>query len=441
MNPAAAKFLNLLPENDVLILGRQGEAWTDKARFSTSDPVLLSPAYDIPSLESGLSELKDSYFSAIFCAWGLSRLLMEKELFRRIIDTLKPGGVFLAVEVENIPDDPGHSIFLNALQILYSAEIIPFDRLKAVLKRNGLSGIRSQRINHRDDSFTEKDIENISQILLKELPERHNDDADIIQRKIEESGIEIFPFTLISARKRSVKEKSDSRRRDTAKSLKKREHILQHIIELGPDKLSDEEILASALECDIKLAQKILVEFGGRAVLKDRDRKLLMKNLGVDDETFGRILALMEIGRRLFQPNPKEKRVIKSPEDAFQYLADMRYLKREHLRGLYLDIQGRLLFDEILSIGSLSQALVSPREVLTPALEYGATGLILAHNHLSGLAAPSDADEELTATVESAASLMKVDLWDHIIIAEDKYYSFNEKGKLKSEVYRGRKEK
>jgi DNA repair protein RadC len=109
----------------------------------------------------------------------------------------------------------------------------------------------------------------------------------------------------------------------------------------------------------------------------------------------------------------------------------MKSLKREHLRGLYLNPQGTVIWDEVIAIGSLSKALVSAREIIAPALEHNASGIILAHNHLSGIAEPSIEDSEMTLQIENAMELMKIDLWDHIIIADDNYYSFNEAGKLK----------
>jgi DNA repair protein RadC len=130
--------------------------------------------------------------------------------------------------------------------------------------------------------------------------------------------------------------------------------------------------------------------------------------------------------------------IIHSPQEAYEYLSDMKDLRREHLRGLYLNIKGKLIWDEVISIGTLSKALVTPREILAPAIERGASGIIVAHNHLSGVAEPSSEDLEMTIQIENAAELMKLDLWDHIIITQNGYYSFNEAGKIKCAIQAGK---
>ena len=444
MTISCATFLNRLPDSGVLILGKAGETWTDKVRFSTSKPTALPPAYDTDALKREIERLENQYFSAVFLAWGISALVKDRALFEMVMNVLEPGGDLFAVEGLEKEDSPANNLHREVLQIFYGSEILPWERINTLLKKAGLSRIRHHIIYEADELFSEKDREKIRKTTLDELKEIGSADSIRLSQKISQNGVDYFPFMLLTARKKGTGSEKDGGRKDfRAKTadLALREKALQRLMEFGPENLSDEEALAVALDCSLELAGKILLEFGGRAVLKDRDRKKLASTLGTDDHMAGRILALLETGRRLFHKSAGDLPVMKSPEDAFNYLSDMHYLKKEHLRGLYLDIRGRIIFDEVLSIGTLSKALVSPREILAPALEHGASGLIIAHNHNSGNAAPSDADEELTALVESAAELMKIDLWDHIIIAGEKYYSFNENGKLKCENYRGRRRK
>jgi DNA repair protein RadC len=113
------------------------------------------------------------------------------------------------------------------------------------------------------------------------------------------------------------------------------------------------------------------------------------------------------------------------------YLSEMRVLKKEQIRALYLNENGAVIWDEVAAIGKLSQAMVSPRDLLAPALEHSAAGIIIAHNHPTGSANPSNEDVELTVRLENAAELLNIDLWDHIVISQEGYYSFNEAGSIK----------
>jgi DNA repair protein RadC len=101
----------------------------------------------------------------------------------------------------------------------------------------------------------------------------------------------------------------------------------------------------------------------------------------------------------------------------------MRDLPKEHLRGLYLDSHYQLIHDELISIGTLTSNIVHPREVFRPALEYSAAALILAHNHPSGIAKPSEADLAITAQIIEAGKVLGIGLLDHVIIAKNKYQS------------------
>jgi DNA repair protein RadC len=119
---------------------------------------------------------------------------------------------------------------------------------------------------------------------------------------------------------------------------------------------------------------------------------------------------------------------IRTPEDVYKYLEEMRKLQKEHFRGLYLNIRNRLIHDEVISIGSLTFNIVQPREVFRPAIEYGAAALILAHNHPSGEPEPSEDDLKVTRKIVEVGKLMEIDVLDHIIIGNDNYVSLRERG-------------
>jgi len=99
----------------------------------------------------------------------------------------------------------------------------------------------------------------------------------------------------------------------------------------------------------------------------------------------------------------------------------MQYLKKEHVRALYLNSRYKIIHNEIISIGSLDANIVHPREVFRPAIEYGAYAIILAHNHPSGSPSPSSADIEITAKIRKAGDLIQIPLLEHLVIGENAY--------------------
>ena len=127
---------------------------------------------------------------------------------------------------------------------------------------------------------------------------------------------------------------------------------------------------------------------------------------------------------------------INTPQEAFEHLQSMRWLRREHLRGIYLNPTGRILWEEDIARGTITSAHISLREIITPAILSRASGIIIAHNHLSGKAEPSMADEEITILLENLVIQLNIDLYDHIIIAGDCYYSFANAKKLRCMDYK-----
>lgn len=110
--------------------------------------------------------------------------------------------------------------------------------------------------------------------------------------------------------------------------------------------------------------------------------------------------------------------------------ADMADRRNEVFRVLFLDASNRLLRDEEMSRGSVREAQVYPREVMRRALELGATGVILVHNHPSGDPQPSAADAALTAQIAAAGATMEVQVHDHLIIGRSGWFSFRQEGYL-----------
>ncbi len=126
---------------------------------------------------------------------------------------------------------------------------------------------------------------------------------------------------------------------------------------------------------------------------------------------------------------PKRK-YIREAKDAYQYLQAMKFLKKEHFHGLYLDSRNKLVYDEVISIGSLTANIIHPREVFRPAIEHSAAAVIVAHNHPSGDPHPSEHDLRVTARLKSVGELLNIPLLDHLIIADEGFVSLKDEGKM-----------
>jgi DNA repair protein RadC len=143
------------------------------------------------------------------------------------------------------------------------------------------------------------------------------------------------------------------------------------------------------------------------------------------------ILAISELGRRALEEDLKSGQALDQPQQVKAYcMASLGHLRVEHCMALYLDSQYRLIQDEEIARGTLSQASVYPREVVKAALRHHAAALILAHNHPSGVAEPSHADLSLTRHLKHALALVDVRLLDHIIVACGQAVSLAERGQV-----------
>ncbi len=171
-----------------------------------------------------------------------------------------------------------------------------------------------------------------------------------------------------------------------------------------------------------RLAARILREYGSRAVAAERNPQALVETFGIGYAQALQIVAAFELGRRFFAADA-DAPVLRGPEDIFQFAAEMGKLKREQFRGLYLDNRQRLVADEVISIGTLTSAILHPREVFRPAFSHNAVSMVLVHNHPSGDAEPSNEDIEMTRQLSKAGQILGIELLDHVIIGGDIWYS------------------
>ena len=211
----------------------------------------------------------------------------------------------------------------------------------------------------------------------------------------------------------------------------------EKLLARGPGALADAELLALLLRTGLpelnvlQLADKLLAEFNGLpGLLRAQPRQLaLVKGLGPAKQA--EIGAVMEIARRTLAVELARSPVFDAPAKVKDYLSlRLAGLEHEVFAVLFLDSQHRLLCMEELFRGTLTQTSVYPREVVKRALQLNAGALILAHNHPSGLAEPSRADEFLTQRLKNALQLVDVAVLDHLVIGAGQTVSFAERGLL-----------
>jgi len=214
-----------------------------------------------------------------------------------------------------------------------------------------------------------------------------------------------------------------------------RERLLAH----GPAALSDAELLAIYLRVGVRgksavdLARDLLARFGNRLdALADASLKELAGVPGIGPAKAAQLKASFELARRALRQGMARQDLFASPDKVRDWLRlKLATRPNEVFLALWLDAQNRLLEAEELFTGTLTRAAVYPREVVRRALEHNAAAVILAHNHPSGVAEPSSADEQLTRSLKDALAVVDVRLLDHFIVAGGAPpLSFAEKGLL-----------
>lgn len=213
--------------------------------------------------------------------------------------------------------------------------------------------------------------------------------------------------------------------RDLPPDQKPREKLLA----LGASALSVSELIAIVIGTGTKkedvrsMSERILREYGERSLVGNVNPETLSRDLDIPLGKALQIAACAELGKRFFSKNERGIATVRAPRDVFEYLKDMRDLSKEHLRGLYLNNQHKIIHDEVISIGTIDTNIVHPREVFKPALEYSAVAVILAHNHPSGSLEPSDQDLEVTKQLVQSGKIMGIQLLDHVIVTKDDFAS------------------
>ncbi len=209
----------------------------------------------------------------------------------------------------------------------------------------------------------------------------------------------------------------------------------EKLLAYGPRALSDAELLAIFLRIGVAgksavdLARDLLLEYGGLRPLLEATQAEFCRGLGLGNAKYAQLQAVLEMGRRHLSATMKAGDVLASPDLVRQYLsAHLRHQPREIFAVLFLDNQNRLIIYEELFFGTIDGASVYPREVVRRAMVHNAAALILAHNHPSGVAEPSQADQRITQRLQAALELIDVRVLDHMIVGDAEVISFAERG-------------
>lgn len=207
----------------------------------------------------------------------------------------------------------------------------------------------------------------------------------------------------------------------------------ERLLTLGPAALSDAELLALFLRTGVRgksaldVARELLGAAGGLAALL-RAERLPSGIRGLGAAKKAELAAVLEVAKRCLSEDLREGAVLSSPSAVRDYLRlALGGLAHEVFLALLLDSQHRVLRSVELFRGTLTQTSVYPREVVKTALAANAAAVLFAHNHPSGVAQPSRADEMLTRQLKEALALVEIQVLDHFIVAGNQCVSFAER--------------
>jgi DNA repair protein RadC len=219
------------------------------------------------------------------------------------------------------------------------------------------------------------------------------------------------------------------------KDLPKHKRPREKLSEKGAENLSDAELLAILIRTGragksaLDIAKETLKKYPLPKLLAvTKDGLIGIK--GLENTKAITIKAALELGRRAVGLFNNSLPILDSVKETVAQLADLRGKQKEYFVALYLNARKQLIHKETVSIGTLTETLVHPREVFEPAIRHFASAVILAHNHPSKNMEVSEADIKLTEKLIQSGAILDIEVLDHLVIADDGYVSFKEKGLL-----------
>lgn len=217
----------------------------------------------------------------------------------------------------------------------------------------------------------------------------------------------------------------------------KRERPREKLLERGSEALSDAELIAVLLGSGVRgssavdLARNLITRFGSIRELLSAERGECLSQLGLGPARYALLRAALELARRHHLDRLRAGPLVASPETTREFLlAQLRDRPYEVFCCMHLDSRYRLITFEELFRGTVDGASVHPREVVRQAMTHNSAALIFAHNHPSGVAEPSQADELITRRLRDSLALVDVRVLDHIVVGDGACISFAERGLL-----------
>ena len=209
----------------------------------------------------------------------------------------------------------------------------------------------------------------------------------------------------------------------------------EKLLTRGPQALSDVELLAIFLRTGtqgmnvLELSDFLLRESGSLRALFSASKDQFCAHKGLGEAKYVQLQAVLEMTQRYLAETLKRGDALTSPQQTKLYLSSvLRDRQREAFYILFLDNQHRVIQDEVLFEGTIDAASVYPREVVKRALYHNAAALILAHNHPSGIAEPSQSDRRITQRLIDALALVDIRILDHFVVGDGEVISFAERG-------------
>ncbi|KAB1459041.1 RadC family protein [Vibrio panuliri] len=219
------------------------------------------------------------------------------------------------------------------------------------------------------------------------------------------------------------------------KSLPNESMPREKLLTRGPHALSDAELLAIFLRTGtqgvnvLQLADHLLSEFGSLRCLFSASQQEFCSRKGLGVAKYVQLQACLEMSQRYLGETLQRGEALTSPQQTKLYLSNLlRDRQREVFYILFLDNQHRVICSEVMFEGTIDSASVYPREVVKRALEHNAAALILAHNHPSGVAEPSQSDRRITRRLIDAVALVEIRILDHFVVGDGEVISFAERG-------------
>lgn len=221
----------------------------------------------------------------------------------------------------------------------------------------------------------------------------------------------------------------------TLLSLPKEERPRERLARYGAEVLSTAELLAIILGSGtrgssvLQLAQQLLATYGDIARLSEATLAELCQLKGIGHAKALQLKAAFGLVNRLQQQGLRQRCQVANPWQAYHLLKEpYASAKQEHFLAVLQDTKGYLISCEVISIGTLNETLVHPREVFYPAVRHKAFSIILAHNHPSGDPEPSPADIAITKQLCQVGTLMEIPVVDHLILTPSRFISLRERG-------------